>query len=79
MSDPIERDLGEQPIARLLAEHGLSPHEVVAASTEQITHKMVTKACKGRWLTLNVRLKVRNAVNRAAGTECTLADLFNYS
>ena len=79
MRDPIERDCGEQPIAKLLAEHGLNPHQVVAASTEQITHKMVTKACKGRWLTPTVRLKVRNAVNRAAGTEYTLDDLFNYS
>jgi len=78
MSDPQERNLGEQPIAGLLAQHGLDAHAVVAASTEQITHKMVSKACKGRWLTPNVRQKIRTALNRAAGTDYSLADLFNY-
>jgi hypothetical protein len=78
MDQPNERNCGEQPIAALLAERGLSSHDLVAASTEQITHKMVTKACKGRWLTPNVRVKVRNALNRAAGTDYFLADLFNY-
>ena len=78
MSEPTERNLGEQPIVKLLAEHELSTHDVVAASTEQITHKMVTKACKGRRLSSNVQCKVRNALNRAAGTEYALTDLFNY-
>jgi len=79
MNEPNERNCGEQPIAALLANHGLSAHDLVAASTEQITHKMVARACKGRWLTPNVRGKIRHAINRAAGTEYTLADLFNYS
>lgn len=78
MNDPLERNLGEQPIARLLERHGLDAHAMVAASTEQITHKMVGKACKGRWLTMNVRQKIRNALNRAAATDYSLADLFNY-
>jgi hypothetical protein len=78
MSEPIERNLGEQPIAKLLTEHELSTHDLVAASTEQITHKMVTKACKGRRLTPNVQQKIRHALNRAAGTDYALADLFNY-
>jgi hypothetical protein len=78
MSDSIERNLGEQPIVGLLAEHGLSAHDLVAASTEQITHKMVNRACKGRRLTANVQHKVCNALNRAAGTEYTVGDLFNY-
>ena len=33
---------GEQPIARLLAEHGLKPADLVAASAEQLTFKMVS-------------------------------------
>lgn len=78
MNEPNERNCGEQPIAGLLAKHGLSAHDLVAASTEQLTHKMVAKACKGRWLTPNVRGKIRAALNRAASTEYTLADLFNY-
>jgi hypothetical protein len=79
MNDAIQRDLGEQPIAALLAEHELSSHDLVTASTEQITHKMVKRACKGRRLTSNTRFKVRNALNRAAGTTYGLGDLFNYS
>ncbi|NLT76571.1 MAG: hypothetical protein GXX98_08625, partial [Planctomycetes bacterium] len=55
MSDEIERNLGPQPIERIMAEHHLKPHDLVAASTEQITHKMVARACKGRRLTPNVQ------------------------
>lgn len=78
MPPEIERNLGEQPIARLLAEHGLKAHDLVAASTEQITHKMVARACKGRRLTPHVQVKVLNALNRAAARQYTLTDLFNY-
>lgn len=73
-----ERNLGEQPIARLLAEHGLKAHNLVAASTEQITHKMVARACKGRRLTLNTQSKVLRALNLATGKRYMLAELFNY-
>ena len=75
---PIERDLGEQPIAALLANLGLKPHDLVAASTEQITHKMVARACKGRRLTPNVQRKILNALNRATAGSYKSADLFNY-
>ena len=64
-----ERDLGEQPISGLLAAHGLKPHDLVAASTEQITHKMVQRACKGRWLTPNTRLKILRALNEASNKD----------
>lgn len=76
-ADP-ERNLGEQPIAKLMAERGLKAKDLVGASTEQITHKMVSRACKGRWLTPHVRAKIRNAWNTAAGTTCGVEDLFNY-
>jgi hypothetical protein len=78
MPDPINRDLGEQPIAALLAGLGLKSNDLVAASTEQITHKMVARACKGRRLTPNVQRKILNALNRATGRTYMLADLFNY-
>ena len=57
---------------------GLSARELVAASTEQLTHKMVAKACKGRRLTPNVQRKVLRALNRATGKEYRLEDLFTY-
>jgi hypothetical protein len=78
MDDGIERDLGPQPIAEILAERNLKPHDLVAASTQQLTHKMVSRACKGRRLTLNAQSKVLNALNTAAGKNFSLRDLFNY-
>jgi hypothetical protein len=74
----MERNLGAQPIAQRLVELGLRPHDLVAASTEQLTHKMVTRACKGRWLTRHTQCKVRDALNRAVGANYTLGDLFTY-
>jgi len=77
-SEGLERDLGEQPIARLLAALGLSAHDLVASSTEQITHKMVRRACKGRRLTPQVQVKLRNALNLRTGGSYRLSDLFDY-
>lgn len=75
----INRELGEQPIAKIMAHHGLKPHDLVANSTEQITHKMVSRAISGRRLTPNVRRKILNAINKASGKSYRLGDLFNYS
>ena len=78
MSTDIERNHGEQPIARIMRDHNLDPHDLVAASTEQITHKMVSRACRGRRLTPNVQAKIGAALSRAAGREYALQDLFTY-
>jgi len=78
MAGDFERDLGEQPVAKLMDSLGLKAHDLVAASTEQITHKMVARARKGRWLTPHVRRKILNALNRASGKTFELGDLFNY-
>jgi hypothetical protein len=78
MNTDIERNLGEQPMGRIMLELGLKPNDVVAASTEQITHKMVSRACKGRRLTPHVQAKILNALNRAASKTYALSDLFNY-
>ena len=78
MPEDLERNFGEQPIARLLAELALKPTDLVAASTEQITHKMVSRACKGRRLTPNVQTKVLRALNTASGKQYALAELFSY-
>jgi hypothetical protein len=74
----MDRDLGPQPIAELMAKLGLKPHDLVAASTEQVTHKMVARACKGRWLTPNTQGKILRALNAASQRSCSLKDLFNY-
>ncbi len=75
---PAERNLGEQPIARLMIERDLKPRDLVAASSEQLTHKMVARAMKGRRLTANTMGKVHRAWIQAAGTEDALGDLFDY-
>lgn len=78
MENELERDLGEQPLNRLMAELGLKSHDLVAASTEQITHKMVQRGCKGRRLTKNVQGKLLRALNTATGNNYTIKDLFTY-
>lgn len=75
----FERNRGEQPLNKLLLDQGLKHHDVVAAAVEVgMTHKLVTRAAKGRWLTMHSRLKVLDAVNRACKTTYRLSDLFNY-
>ena len=73
------RELGEQPIVGIMAERGLKAHDLVAASGEQLTHKMVSRACKGRWLTDNSKRKVLNALNAASGRIYSMEEVFNYS
>lgn len=75
----IERNLGEQPISELLKRHELKSKDLVEASKEQLTHKTVTRAVKGRRLTPNSMEKVRSALNSATGESYPMADLFNYS
>ena len=77
-STPVDRELGKQPIAAVLESQGLRPHDLVAASDEQITHKMVSKACKGRRLTRKVQDKVIRALNKAAEGCYTKEQLFTY-
>lgn len=78
-------DLGPQPLAGLLERLALSPHDLVAASGEQLTHKMVARGVKGRRLTRNTMEKLLRALNKAAArgdqptTNYALADLFNYA
>ena len=77
MTEKNDRDLGTQPIAKILTDHGLKPHDLVAVSTDQITHKMVSRACKGRKLTPNVQSKIRKAANLATKKNYSLSDLFD--
>jgi len=76
--DDLPRNLDEQPLARRMAELGLKPKDLVAASTEQLTFKMVTRAMKGRRLTANTMGKVLRAWNLASESEHGTGDLFDY-
>lgn len=73
-----ELNLGPQPIAELLQRHALSPTDLVHSSEEQLTHKMVARAIKGRKLTRNVMGKLVRAFNRASNSSYQQTDLFNY-
>lgn len=78
MESDIDRNIGEQPITRIMAEYVLKTSNIVAASTEQITYKMISKSCKGRKLTKTVQKKVLNALNKATGKSYLLKDIFTY-
>ncbi|RKY21058.1 MAG: hypothetical protein DRQ55_05610 [Planctomycetota bacterium] len=78
MPDERPRELGPQPLAELMTLHELTHHDLVAASSEQLTHKMVARGVKGRRLTPNVRGKLLRAINGATGNRYELRDLFNY-
>lgn len=71
-------DLGPQPIAKLMAEHGFKPTHLVSNSTEQLTYKMVSRAVEGRRLTPKIQQRVLNALNKAAAKQYQRKDLFNY-
>jgi hypothetical protein len=58
-------DRGVQPLSELLDRWGLSHHDLVDASPEQLTHKQVQRARRGRVLTLAMMQKVTRALNIA--------------
>lgn len=74
----VERNLGPQPLAKLLNQLNLTAGDLVQASTEQLTFKMVSRALKGRRLTERAQAKVLRAVNQAAQQDFQRTDLFNY-
>lgn len=71
-------NLGEQPLAHIMAEHGLRRHDLVAHSTDPITFKMVARACKGRRLTSHAKLKILDTLNKASNHAYVMKDIFNY-
>lgn len=61
----ITRDRGDQPVAALMEAWSLVAHDLVDASPEQLTHKQVQRASKGRQLTLAMMQKVTRSLNIA--------------
>jgi hypothetical protein len=59
------RDHGIQPLDHLMTQWCLTNHQLVDASAEQLNHKQVQRARKGRQLTLHLRQKVMRALNDA--------------
>jgi hypothetical protein len=85
-----ERDLGTQPLDGLMEAWGVTNHELVEASPEQLTHKQVRRARMGRMLTLKMMMKMNRTLNLAIWNRLTAeerevffeyshAHLFNYA
>ena len=76
------RNHGLQPLDALLESFGYANGDLVEASTEQLTHKQVQKARKGRRVTANIQKKVLNALRTLRkdeeGESYQVSDLFNY-
>lgn len=68
---------GAGPLNSLMTRLELTNADLVKASTEQLTFKMVQKARKGKPLTLNVQKKILDALRTVRPEETTtLKDLF---
>jgi hypothetical protein len=65
MDNEIERNLGSQPLDTIMDAKGLIANDLVSASQDQITHKMVARGRKGRRLTRKVQFKLIKALNAA--------------
>lgn len=63
--EEMSRDHGVQPLDALLEMWQLTSHELVELSPEQMNHKQIQKARKGRQLTLHLMQKVTRALNIA--------------
>lgn len=73
-----DRNKGPQPIVEVMRQYDLKPKDLVEASAEQLTHKLVARAMKGRQLTINSKGIVQRAMNRATSKVWTQKQLFNY-
>jgi len=73
---------GVQPLDEVMEKHGLSNKDLVQASTEQLTFKVVQKGRRGRRLTRRTQFKIVRAINKAITPPpdplLDLRDLFNY-
>lgn len=58
------RELGQQPLDKLMTRLGLDNHDLVASSAEPLTHKMVQKGRKGRRLTPKIQCRILGSLNR---------------
>jgi hypothetical protein len=61
--DELTRDHGPQPLDGLMVRWNITNHELVEVSPEQLNHKQVQKARKGRQLTLHLMQKLMRALN----------------
>lgn len=78
MKEENELNHGAQRIDAIMQRWQLDNHDLVTASTEQLTHKQVQKARQGRQLTLKMMQKVARALNVAIWNRLTDEDKEHY-
>lgn len=61
-----------------MIEMGLKNTDLVSATTESLTHKMVQRGRKGRRLTRRIQDRICTALGLATGREFTTEQLFTY-
>jgi len=71
-------EYGPQPLDEIMEALELKNHDLVAASTNGLTHKQVNKGRKGRRLTRNVQDKIAASLSTATGNSYSVRDLFTY-
>ncbi len=77
MTDKV-LELGVQPLDAIMEERELKNHDLVAASTEGLTHKQVKKGRNGRRVTRNIQDKIISALSVASSESYTHTQLFTY-
>jgi hypothetical protein len=73
-----DMDAGIQPLDLLMQAQSLRNHDLVEASTENLTHKQVQKARQGRKITFRMQKKILLAWNSLQEETFVLEQLFNY-
>ena len=74
----MKMEAGQRPLDRFMNEADLKNNDLVKSSKEGLTHKQISKARKGRRITLRMQKKVLKAWNSLRDEGCELDDLFNY-
>ncbi|MBF0478206.1 MAG: hypothetical protein HQL26_01860 [Candidatus Omnitrophica bacterium] len=78
-SEPLNVELGVQPIDGIMNQLKVDNAQVVKSSTEQLSFKMLKKAREGRRLNRKIQLKVWRALNITTAKNYKVEELFNYS
>jgi hypothetical protein len=73
------RDHGVQPLDELMNRWGITNHQLVDTSVEQLNHKQVQRARKGRQLTLHLMQKVTRTLNDAVLTKLPKEERTNFT
>ena len=75
----MQDDHGTQPLDKIMESRSMKNDDLVGSSREQLTHKQVQKARKGRHVTPNIQSKIVRALNAAAEEgKYAQKDVFNY-